>query len=201
MVASNPLVALGSGSKEAQVVVSGSTPTLVSSLNGNITVGDRITASPIQGVGMRAGTSTEVVGTAESNLNDDIIETKQVKDNNGQMVPVKIGIVAVQVSVAYYTAPQNKLNDFIPPFLVNLASIIAGKVISPLRVLIAFFSLLTGFIIAGVLLQAGVRANIISLGRNPLAGKMLRRSLIDVLVTSLGLLALTVITFYLVLTT
>jgi hypothetical protein len=201
VVASKPLVALGNGPNEAQVVVSGATPTLVSSLNGNISVGDKITASPIQGIGMKAGTSTEIVGTAESNLSDDIIATRQVKDNNGKTVSVKIGVIAVQVGVSYYTAPESKLNDLIPPFLVNLASIIAGKFISPVRVLVAFGCLLVGFIITGIMLQAGVRAGIISLGRNPLAAKSLRRSLIDVLATSLGLLVLTVITFYLILTT
>jgi hypothetical protein len=201
VVASKSLVALGGGSNEAQVVVSGTTPTLVSNIIGSISIGDKITASPIEGVGMKAGTSTEIVGTAESNLNDDVVATRQVKNDDGQTVSVKVGIIAVQVDVSYDTVSQSKLNDLIPPFLVNLASIIAGKFISPVRVLVAFGCLLVGFLMTGLMLQAGVRANIISLGRNPLAGKLLRRSLIDVLITSLGLLVLTVITFYLILTT
>lgn len=149
---------------------------------------------------MAADTSTEVIGTAESNLDNSVIATREIKDDAGKMTSVKIGIVAVQVDVSYYAMPQSKINNLIPPFLVNLASAIAGKEISPVRVLVAFCSLLVGFLVAGVMLQAGVRAGIISLGRNPLAGKVLRRSLIDVLLTSLGLLTLATIAFYLILT-
>jgi hypothetical protein len=200
VTASEPLVALGSGAHEAQVVVSGLTPTLVSNINGDIKVGDKITASPILGVGMKAVDSTEIVGTAESNLSASNTITRSITDMVGKTVQVKIGIVAVQVGVSYFAAPQNKLDAIVPTFLVNLGSSIAGKDVSPLRILIGFLSLLIGFLIAGVMLQAGVRSGIISLGRNPLASGILRRGLVDVLITSVGLMAITVIAFYLVLT-
>jgi len=201
VVGGKPLVALGETGKEAQVVVSGLTPTLVSNVNGDIKVGDKITASPIQGIGMKAVASSEVVGTAESSLDNNVIATRQIKDDTGRATSVKIGIIAVQVNVAFYTAQQSTFNDFVPPFLVNLASTIAGKEISPIRVLVSSATLFVGFVVAGVMLQAGVRAGIISLGRNPLASKILRRGLLDVLITSFGLLVLTVIAFYLLLTT
>ena len=201
VIASSPLIALGGKEKQAQVVVSGITPTLVSDINGDIKVGDKITASPVQGVGMKADTSTEIIGTAESNLTSSVIATKDIKDDNGKATSIKIGIIAVQVNVSYYAMPQSKINNLIPPFLVNLASAIAGRQISPMRVLVSFCCLFVGFIVAGIMLQAGVRSGIISLGRNPLAGKVLRRSLIDVLLTSLGLLTLTLMAFYLILTT
>jgi hypothetical protein len=200
ITASDPLIALGSNTKRAQVVVSGLTPALVSDINGSVKVGDKITASPIQGVGMKAGTSTEIVGTAESNLTDSDTSTQQIKDKSGKVTSVKIGLVAVQVNVSYYAMQQNKLNDIVPSFLVNVGSSIAGKDISPLRVLIGFSSLLVGFLVAGVMLQAGVRSGIISMGRNPLASRILRRSLLDVLVTSLGVLSIACVVFYLVLT-
>ena len=200
VTADKPLVALGGGNNQVQVVVSGLTPTLVSDINGAVKAGDKITASPIEGVGMKATTSTEIIGTAESNLGASPTTTRQITDKSGNSSSVKIGMVAVQVDVSYYQAAQSKLNDIVPTFLVNVGSSIAGKDISPLRVLIGFCCLLIGFIIAGVMLQAGVRSGIISLGRNPMASGILRRSLIDVLLTSVGLLALTVITFYLILT-
>lgn len=201
VAASDPLVALGSGTQQAQIVVSGLTPTLVSDINGSIKVGDKITASPIQGIGMKAGTSTEIVGTAESNLTDSSTTTQQVTDKDGKATSVKIGVIEVQVNVSYYNMQPSKLNNIVPSFLVNVGSSIAGKNVSPIRILIAFAALVVGFLVAGILLQAGVHSGIISMGRNPLAGGILRRSLLDVLVTSIGLLALTVIVFYLVLTT
>jgi hypothetical protein len=201
VTASYPLVALGGGNKRTQVVISGLTPTLVSNVNGDINVGDKITASPIEGVGMKALNSAEVVGTAESNLADSDPTTELIKNKNGKSVKVEVGLIAVQVNVSYYAVQQNKLSDIVPTFLVDVGSSVAGKDVSPLRILIGFCSLIVGFVIAGIMLQAGVRSGIISLGRNPLASSVLRRSLFDVLVTSLGLLAITVIIFYLVLTT
>lgn len=201
VTASNPLVALGSGSSQVQVVISGLTPTVVSDINGPVHIGDKITASPIEGVGMKALDPTEVIGTAESNLGDTTTTTESIADKSGKTTKVEVGLIAVQVNVSYYAAPQGKLNDVVPTFLVNIGSAVAGKNVSPLRILVGFSGLFIGFIIAGVMIQAGIRSGIISLGRNPLASKVLRRSLVDVLATSLGLLAITVIVFYLVLTT
>lgn len=200
VTANKPLIELGGGNQQAKVVVSGLTAALVSNINGDIKIGDKVTASPIQGVGMKAGTSTEIVGTAESNLSSSDTTTHQIRDKTGKLVYVKIGIVAVQVNVSFYAMPESKLNSIVPSFLVNVGTAIAGKDISPLRVLFAFCTLIIGFLVAGVMLQAGVHSGIISLGRNPLASRILRRSLLDVLITSLGLLALAVIVFYLVLT-
>lgn len=201
VVANKPLIALGDGKKQTQVVVSGSTLTLVSNINGAIKVGDKITASPIQGVGMKATTSTEIVGTAESTLTTGGGSvTQRITDNSGKAQTVRVGLVTVQINVSYYQAGNNALDNFVPSFLLSVGSSIAGKAISPLRALIGFCSLLVGFIIAGLMLQAGVRSGVISLGRNPLASKILRRSLLDVLLTALGLLAITVVTFYIILT-
>jgi hypothetical protein len=200
VTADQPLVALGGGQQQAQVVVSGLTPALVSNINGDIKIGDKVAVSPLEGIGMKAVASAETVGTAESNLSGSQTTIRTVTDNSGKKVQVKVGLVSVQVDVSYSAAAGSELDSFVPAFLVSVGSSIAGKDISPLRVLIGFCSLLFGFVVAGVMLQAGVRAGIISLGRNPLASGILRRSLLDVLVTSLGLLAISAIVFYLILT-
>lgn len=199
VIANKPLVVLGSGSQSVQVVVSGQTPVLVSNINGDIKVGDKITASPLKGVGMKAQQSTEIVGTAESSLSQATTTTEHVTDKDGEVTTVKVGVISLQVNVSYYVAPHDKLSGIVPTFLVNVGSSIAGKDISPLRVLIGFTSLLIGFVLTGIILQAAVRSGIISIGRNPLAHDSLRRSLLDVLVTSIGLLLVTIIAFYLIL--
>jgi len=200
IAADKPLVALGAGNQQVQVVVSGLTPALVSNINGDIKVGDKITASPIKGVGMKAVESSEVVGIAQSSLASSTTTTEHIKDKTGKSTDVKVGVISVQVNVSYYAAPSDKLSGVVPTFLVNVGSSIAGKDISPLRVLIGFTALLVGFLITGVLLQTAVKSGIISIGRNPLAHDSLRKSLLDVLVTSVGVLLVTVIAFYLVLT-
>jgi hypothetical protein len=200
VVADQPLITLGTGTQQTQVVVSGLATTIVSDINGDIKAGDKITASPLQGVGMKAISSTEVLGTAETSLSDSQTTTQKLTDKTGKATNVKIGIIEVLVNVTYYIAPQKSTNAIIPTFLLNVGTSVAGKNVSPIRVLVAFLSLLAGFIIAGLMLPTGIRSGMISIGRNPLAQGVLRRSLLDVLVTSVGLLLITAAAFYLILT-
>lgn len=198
-VADKPLVELGSGTKQIQVVVSGLTGVLVSDINGPIKAGDKITASPVEGIGMKVGTSTEIVGTARSDFNTTKASTQSITDKNGKQKQIHIGTVAVQVDVSYYSMPENKLSAIVPVFLLRTGNAIAGKDVSPLRILIGFSCLVVGFLVAGIVLQVAVRSGIISLGRNPLAHKVLRQGLIDVMTTTVGLVIVTIIAFYLIL--
>lgn len=200
VTADQTLVELTSGSAQVQVVVSGTADVLVSDINGDIKVGDKITASPIKGVGMKALVSTQVIGTAQKNFKDVSKSTQKITDRQGKRQSVKVGTLPVQINVSYFAASQGTLSSLVPSFLLSAGTAIAGKDVSPTRVLIGFFCLAIGFVIAGVILQSAVRSGIISLGRNPLAHTILRQSLIDVLVTTLGLLILSAIIFYLILT-
>jgi hypothetical protein len=201
ILASQPLVAISSGSvQQVQVATSGLTPAVVSDINGPVRTGDKITASPLEGIGMKVRSSGEIVGTAQTALSDSRSTiTKSITDASGKTTVVHIGTVEVQVNVSYYAVPQDKLSAIVPTFLVNLGSSIAGKDLSPLRVLMGFGALIMGFIIAGVMLQTAVRSGLISLGRNPLAHGILRRGLLDVVVTSIGILLITIAAFYLIL--
>jgi hypothetical protein len=201
VVADKALVALNAETKQTEVVTSGLTAALVSDVNGEIKVGDKITASPIKGVGMKAKQSSQIVGISESDFPGTSHTTRQtITDKDGKSKQVKIGTIPLQVNVSYYNVPQDKLSSYVPTFLVNVGSSIAGKDISPIRVLISFFCLLMGFALAGIMLYAGVRSGMISVGRNPLAHDILRRSLVDVLITSIGVLLITGLIFYLALT-
>ena len=200
LIGDRPLIELSNNDKEAQVVISGTTIALVSDINGNVKTGDKITASPINGVGMKATTSSLVVGTAQSDLSSSTTTTKVVNDKRGQPQSVKIGSIPVQVNVTYYVAPEDR-NSFLPPFLQSLANAIAGKEVSPVRVLISTVVLAFGFISIAVLLYSSIRSSIISIGRNPLSEGAVRKSLFEVGATSLGILLVMLIAIYLVLST
>lgn len=200
VLAEKPLIELGNGTKQVQVVVSGQTDVLVSDINGTVKIGDKITASPVRGVGMKATASTQIVGTAQGNFTGDNATAHNITDKAGQAKQIHIGTIPVQVNVSYYAVSQDKLSSVVPGFLVTAGSAIAGKDVSPMRILIGFTCLLMGFLVGGIVLQAAVRSGIISLGRNPLAHNFLRQGLLDVMATTLGLLVVTIIIFYLVLT-
>jgi hypothetical protein len=200
VIGDRPLIELSNNDKEVQVVISGTTLTLVSDINGEIKSGDKITASPINGVGMKANASSLVVGTAQDDLNSTTTTTKSINDKRGQPQSVKVGAVPVSINVTYYVAPEDK-NSFLPPFLQSLANTVAGKEVSAVRVLISSLVLIFGFVSIAVLLYSSIRSSIISIGRNPLSEGAVRKSLFEVGATALGILLVMLIAIYLVLTT
>jgi len=200
VVGDKPLIELNNNDKETQIVISGTTGTLVSDINGAVKTGDKITASPITGVGMKAVDSALVVGTAQADLSSAQTTDKTVTDKTGKQQKVKVGSIPVQVNVTYFVAPDDN-KSFLPPFLQSLANAVAGKDVSPVRVLISSLVLALGFVSIAVLLYSSIRSSIISIGRNPLSEGAVRKSLFEVGATAFGILLVMLIAIYLVLTT
>jgi hypothetical protein len=201
VMADKPLVVLSGGSKTAQVVISGTAMVLVSNINGDIKYGDKIAASPVSGVGMRATTSGLVVGTASQDFSAaQQVSERQVRDRKGAMQTVKIGLLPVQVNVSYFRAPDED-QTFLPSFLQQFLNAVAGRPVGLIRALIALTLLFIGFGTAGILIYSSVRSSIISIGRNPLSAPAVHRSLFEVAAMSAGILLVMVIAVYLVLAT
>lgn len=200
VVGTNTLLEVSSGEREVQVVTSGLTHALVSDINGDIKTGDKITASPIEGIGMKADSSVQVVGIAQADLSSVKVNARSLKDKDGRQQQVRVGLIPVQVNVTFYAAPDDRAS-ILPAFLQDFANSIAGREVSPLRVIISTIMMLAAFISIAVLLYASVNSSIISIGRNPLSEGAVRKSLLQVALTTFGILLLTLITVYLILTT
>lgn len=194
------LIELSNGTGSVQVVTNGTTQTLVSDINGSVKTGDRITASPIAGVGMKATQSGVIVGIAQSNLSSADTTKQEVADKKGKKKTVEIGLVSVQVDKVFYEAPSDA-NSFLPPVLSDFASSIAGHQVSPIRIMAAALLIALLFIVVTILLYSAVRSSIISIGRNPLSEQAVHKSLLEVGLTVIGVLVFTVIVVYLILTT
>ena len=200
VVADHSLIELSAAtSQQVQVVISGTTSALVSNINGDIKSGDKITASPINGVGMKATESMLVIGTAQADLSSISTNEQAVTDKSGKVQSVRTGLLPVQVSITYYVAPDKK--SFIPTFLYQIAQSIAGRDVSVARVLLSFLILLAGFVSASILLFSSVQSSIISIGRNPLSEGAVHKSMLEVGLTSIGILVAAIIAIYLVLRT
>lgn len=199
IVSDKPLIELSDGGSGVQVVTNGLTKALVSDINGPISTGDKVTASPIKGVGMKATENVTVVGTAQGNLQSSLSDTRTVTDKTGKKVTVNIGLIPVQVGVAFYDAPSNKKATYIPTFFQEVANNIAGGTVSPIRVVIAALILLLLFLSVTILLYSSVRSSIISIGRNPLSEAAVHKSLFEVGLTIFILLVFTVLLIYMVL--
>ncbi len=186
--------------KQVQVVTSGVTEVLVSDVNGLVNVGDKVTISPVNGVGMKAVKNGYVVGTAQAAFTDASSVTEQViSDKNGHERKVKIGLLPVQINVSYYEPSENVNKSVLPAFLLDMASTIAGKDVSPVRVIAALVVLLAGVGAIAALLFSSVRSSIISIGRNPLAASAVHKSLFEVALFAIGILLMMLAGVYLIL--
>jgi len=200
VVSTRPLIQLSNGASDVQVVTSGLTAALVSNINGDIINGDKITSSPIAGVGMKATTSTVVVGIAQGDFKASSNgEERTITDKNGKKQTVKIGQVPIQVGVAYYTIGTESGPSFVPDALQELANAIAGRNVSPVRVIVAGLIILLLFVSVTVTLYSAIRASLISIGRNPLSELAVRKSLAGVGRTLVAVFAFTLLAVYLVL--
>jgi hypothetical protein len=205
VVGDKPLLELSNhdNSTEAvQAVVSGSALALVSDMNGEVKVGDRITTSPISGIGMKATASAEIVGVAQSDLSSVSTVKKSVKDQDNKDVTVTVGLLPVAVDIAYYSsAPtaQGTISTFVPPFLQSIANAVTGNQVSPLRVLLGALTVALGFATAVIMLYVSIRSSITAIGRNPLAQGALRKGLVDVGIAAMGVLVITTVLSYAIL--
>lgn len=199
VIGSEQLLELSGEGKQTQVVTNGSVLTLVSDINGEVMLGDKITASPLNGIGMKATENVRVVGTAQHDFSQaKQISQRQITDVHGGDRTVRIGLIKVQVAVAYYQMPEKKFS-ILPESIQRLASEVVGRSVDPIRVLVALVLLAAGFGGVAILLYSSVRSSIISIGRNPLAARAVHKSLIEVGLTTFGVLLLTLIAVYLVL--
>jgi hypothetical protein len=199
VVGKDPLIELGGGNGNVQVITNGTALALVSDLDGEVKTGDKITASPILGIGTKASSGVMVVGTAQADLSSVKTTEHFITDTDGQVHTVKIGLIPTQVSVAFFSEPGSK--TYVPEFLQELANSVAGRQVSPLKVIIAVLILILSFVSIAVLLYAAVKSSIISIGRNPLSASSVRKGLLQASLAVIGILAASVTVVILILKT
>ncbi|HSX01080.1 MAG TPA: hypothetical protein VLF67_02450, partial [Candidatus Saccharimonas sp.] len=178
----------------------GSVTALVSTEGGSLKVGDPIMVSTVAGVGMKASGRVRVIGTAQSPFDGsgDGIAKRTVDTAKGKQ-EISIGQIPVLIAVGQYN-PEAGSNSAVPTWLQDFSNALAGKDVSPLRIVIAGLILLVTLVTVTVLLYAAVRNSIISIGRNPLSRGSVLRSMLEVILISAGIMAVAVIAMYLVIT-
>jgi hypothetical protein len=191
----------GSGSGQVQVVTSGTASVLVSTAGGDIKVGDYITVSAIAGVGQKVtDSSSKVVGTAQTDFNGsgEGVTKRSIEDASGKKKEVAIGQIPVVIGVSTYTSTDGKQNYVVPNWLQNLSNTLAGKDVSPIRIVIAGIILFIALTSVTVLLYSAVRNSIISIGRNPLSKSSVLGGLMQVIGIAGGIMLLTAGAIYMV---
>ncbi|MGH7197047.1 MAG: hypothetical protein ACREGJ_04785 [Candidatus Saccharimonadales bacterium] len=194
---SSPLSLSNGQDNQVQVATSGITPVLVSDINGEISRGDQITASPIKGVGMKATNNVKIVGIAQDKPKNS--PNKQTyTDEEGKEQSIVLGEVPVLVNVSYYFKESEK--TLVPTAIQKLANAIAGKTVNTLPILISAAIFLITLIVVASIIYSMIRSSIISVGRNPMSQSAIYRDVIQLSALVLGILAVALIAMYLVLT-
>ena len=196
----NSLLSLSTNKEnQVQVATSGIVQALVSDINGEVSTGDQVTASPISGVGMKATDSVKVVGIAQGDLKDSSSGTKQAyKDTDGQEKSVFIAQIPVLINASYFFKQPER--TIIPSAVQKLANALAGKAVKPLPIIISLAIFVVAMIAVVAIIYSTIKNSIISVGRNPMSQAAIYRNLIQISVLVLAILAVAVIAIYMVLT-
>lgn len=187
---------------EVFVAVSGTYSVLVSTQGGEIKSGDYVTMSSVNGVAMKAGTDESTVfGRANAAFDGKglTLGSTTLKDSSGKdNQVVKLGTVPVTINI------QRNPNDIstkanLPAMLERAGKAIADKEVSPVRIYLSMAIAAVCLIAAIVVVYAGIRNSIISIGRNPMSKHSIFRALLEVILTSVLILVIGLFAVYLLL--
>jgi len=176
----------GTNSQQVFVANSGNYEVLISSENGGINIGDYVTVSSFDGIGMKAtGVDSYIIGKALSSFNPSTqsIGSTTLVNNAGAKSTVQLGRVMVAVGVSHNPL-QTPNHSVLPSFLVTAGDSIANRPVSTATLTIAFVVLVVSCSITASLLYSGVRTAFTAIGRNPLSRQSIYKGLIQVILTS-----------------
>lgn len=187
--------------KQVFVATYGRYEVLVSTQNGTIRIGDYITVSALDGIGMKADVSQAVVlGKAAGDFDgtNNVEGTATLKGTDGKTVTVALSRVPVDISIAHNPLAEKQTSS-LPGFLSRAGSSVANKPVSASRLYLSILVLVVTVIIAGSLLYSGIRNGMIAIGRNPLAKKSIAGNLWRVIIASLAIFIIGLFAVYLLL--
>ena len=148
----------GTTSQQVFVANSGNYSVLVSSENGGISVGDYITVSSLDGIGMKASsTDGYIIGKAISVFNPTTqsIGSTSLVSSTGAKSTVQLGRITVALGVSHNPL-QTPSHSNLPAFLITAGDTIANKAVSSSRLLLSFMLLLICCAMTASLLYSGV---------------------------------------------
>jgi hypothetical protein len=174
---------------------------LVSTLGGDIRVGDRIAPSSIVGIGTKTTTSGWIVGVAQASLDAKTTGavTSVVTDNRGGKHQVVVASIPVLIKVTYYTAGSAGARpSTASDKLQAAADRLAGKHVSALALVLSFLLLLIGIFLTGTVLYTAIRGGMQAVARQPLSKRVISAKVLQsfgmaialLVVASLGALLL-----------
>lgn len=189
---------VSSQDNQVNIATSGTQQVLVSEINGDISIGDPITASPIKGVGMRATSNVRIIGVAQDTFPNKTASRQSYTDESGDKQTVQIGQIPVLINVAYFYQQPEK--TIIPQAIQNVANAMAGRKVDTLPILVSIAIFVIAMVIVVSIIYSMIRSSIISVGRNPMSQSAVYRNVIQLSTLVILILGMSVGSIYMVLT-
>lgn len=176
------LLAVDARDGALQVATSGNVNTLVSTVNGDIRVGDQIGVSPFNGVGMKALLGSRVIGLSQTDFSSasDGATRQTVTDKDGKSRQVSIGYIRIGIAVGTNNTTGGNSTANLTSLQKAVKSV-TGRTVSNIRIILSLVVVLVSLLALITLVYAAIYSSIISIGRNPLAKYAVFRTLGSVL--------------------
>ncbi len=186
---------------QTYVATFGKYQVLVSDQNGNIAAGDYIAVSSVDGVGMKAdGTQQIILGKALAGFQTkDADSTLGVTDSTGNKRTLGLKRIMVDITVAHNPIYSGDVVAGVPHVLSKAAQLVTKKPVTALRIYACMGVLVLSLMVAGMIIYSGVRTGMTAVGRNPLAKKSIIRNMIAVSLMAIVIVMIGVIAVYLLL--
>lgn len=189
---------------QINVKTDGATSAIVSTLNGDISVGDRVTASPLEGVGTKANSSAWIVGTAQASLDSSTkgATNTEITDSNGNKHTVFVASIPILVKVTYYNSSNTSVATISKQAnnpLQQVADSFAGKHVSTAALILSFIILLIGLFTAGVVITSAVKGGLDAISRQPLSKRFISRGVWRAIGIAVGILVFVLVASALIL--
>lgn len=183
------LFQVSSQENNVQVVTNDITEVLVTDSNGTVQTGDYITASNIDGIGIKADEDHDtVVGVARGDFSDP--DVRSVETGEGGTEEIALAPVSIMVQVGDNPVAGSQ-SSFLPEFIQGSANALAGEPVAPARIILSLLVITSGFIGSLILLYGAVSSTIISIGRNPLSDKSIYSGLLRMISVTFGIILIT----------
>jgi hypothetical protein len=197
LASKDSLLAVNPSGGTVQVAINGTVNTLVSNVNGDIKVGDQVSVSPFDGIGMESSQGTHVIGVAQTAFNSKSagVTTETVKDKTGKTQQIDLGYIRLSIAIGTAgngsTGGGQSVN-----FLQRLIKSLTGHTISTIRILLSIIVTVMSIITLITLIYASIYGSLISIGRNPLAQGVVLRALGAVMIMAILTISVTSVAVY-----
>lgn len=186
-------ITVASSGQTVFVETEGEVRTYISDLNGQISQGDQLTISPLKGILALADSDSKIIlGTVLEDFPLGGLQTREIETSEGEK-STNIALMRINLNTKLVNSSPTDSS------LEKLGKSVAGKEVSEIRVIVSLVIFLLVLFAEGGILYGSTSSAVTSLGRNPLAGQVIRRQLVQVMFAAFGVLVIGLISIYLIL--